>query len=119
MAIMSDKQMLDESVNSSVPLAAQFSIFVNGNVPGKADPPCLEECCGGVSFESVKFFASNFRCHEGRNCITRVELTNSTSVLRRVVLAPNAASVVSRMPIWRRAPSSDGIQEIQEEPRVR
>ena len=38
---MSDEQMLNENVNPSVPLATQFSIFINGSVSGKANPPRL------------------------------------------------------------------------------
>jgi len=44
LAIVSHEQVPDESVNSSVALAAHFKIFANGNVSGKANPLGLEEC---------------------------------------------------------------------------
>jgi hypothetical protein len=41
---MSDEQMFDESVYSSVPLTILLSIFINGYVSGIPDALRLEEC---------------------------------------------------------------------------
>lgn len=60
---MSDEQMLDESFNFSMPLEAQFRIFLNGQIPRLTDPLCLDKGGGGVAFEAIELFALRLRSH--------------------------------------------------------
>jgi hypothetical protein len=62
-AIMSDEQVSDESVDFSVSLAIHFKIFADGYVSGEANPLCLEERRGGLAFQSFEFFANKFLRH--------------------------------------------------------
>src|ERR1700720_715214 len=60
--------MLNQSVNPSVPFAAQLCIFVKGQVFMPPNPFGFGKRCNGASLELGKFFAHGFAVITNNNC---------------------------------------------------
>jgi hypothetical protein len=60
--------MLNQSVNPSVPFAAQLCIFVKGQVFMPSNPFGFGKRCNGASPELAKFFAHGFAVITNNNC---------------------------------------------------
>jgi hypothetical protein len=65
---MPGEQMLNQSVNPSVPFAAQLCIFVKGQVFIPPNPFSFGKSRNGASLELVKFFAHGFAVITNNNC---------------------------------------------------
>jgi hypothetical protein len=60
--------MLNQSVNPSVPFAAQLCIFVKGQVFMPSNPFCFGKRRNSASLELAKFFAHGFAAITNNNC---------------------------------------------------
>jgi hypothetical protein len=65
---MSGQKMLDHSVNPSISVAAQLSIFVKGHVSVPPNPFSFSKRRDGIGLELAKFFAHGFAAITNNNC---------------------------------------------------
>ena len=68
LSVMSGQKMLDQSVNPSISVAAQLSIFVKGHVSVPPNPFSFSKRRDGIGLELAKFFAHGFAAITNNNC---------------------------------------------------